>query len=161
MDMLNLEFTDTEYQLPRDVVFGPQRIRSVAYGVSLKLPNDWMAATILGEVYGIEPLSRSDGLIYVTGRVASIAEILNLYANELDMGFIQLAPVSTPFVDGNTVSIHCSVQGIGVHNHAYVTTVTTPRQNAITFAALFDEAAAFLFRGVASELADSVEDLPW
>jgi hypothetical protein len=160
MDMLNIESTDADFQTPRDIVFGPQVVRSVAYGVSLMLPDGWMAATILGEVYGIEPLERNDGLIYVTGREASVAEVIESYTYALDIGFVRLLPASKPFVDGNTVSIHCSAQGVGLHDHAYVTTATTPGNKAITFTALFDEAAALLYRGVASELADSVQDLP-
>jgi hypothetical protein len=159
MDMLNIELNKAEQHTPRDVVFGPQVIPSAAYGVSLTLPDGWMAATLLGEVYGIEPLLRNDGLIYVSGQVAGVADIVASCAGPMDMGFVRLLPVSTPFVDGNTVSVHCDVQGISLHEHAYVTTAVTPGQKAITFAAMFDEPAALLFRGVACELADSVIDL--
>jgi hypothetical protein len=159
MDMLNIELNEADQHTPRDVVFGPKVIPSAAYGVSLKLPDGWMAATLLGEVYGIEPLLRNDGLIYVSGQVAGLADIVASYASPLDMGFVRLLPESTPFVDGNTVSMHCSVQGVGLHEYGYVTTAVTPGQKAITFAALFDEPAALLFRGVTCELADSVTDL--
>lgn len=159
MDMLNIELSEVDRHTPRDVVFGPQVIPSKAYGVSLKLPDGWMAATLLGEVYGIEPLLRNDGLICVSGQVAGMSDIVASYNGTMDMGFIRLLPVSMPFVDGNTVSMHCRVQGVGLHEHAYVTTAITPSEKAITFAALFDEPAALLFRGVACELADSVRDL--
>jgi hypothetical protein len=159
MDILNFEFTDVDINTPRDLVFGPQVVHSIGYGVSLTLPKGWMAASVLGELYGIEPRSRSDGRIYVTGKVAGIADVIRSHAETLDLGFVKLLPTSTPFVDHNQVSIHGSVQGVGVHKHAYVATAVTKNNKAITFAALFDESSALMFRSVVSEIADSVEDI--
>ena len=159
MDILGSKLTDIEINTPRDVVFGPQVVRCVGYGISLELPKGWMAASVMGEVYGIEPLSQNDGRIYVTGKVAGIADVIRSHAETLDMGFIQLLPTSTPFVDNNQVSIHGSVQGVGVYKHAYVTTTVTKNNKAITFAALFDESSALMYRGVVNEVADSVKDI--
>lgn len=159
MEMSSYELADVDTNLPRDVVFGPQVVRSVGYGVSLTLPKGWMAATVLGELYGIEPLSRKDGRIYVTGKVAGISEVIRSHSETLDMGVVKLLPTSTPFVDRNQVSIHGSVRGVGTHKHAYVTTVVTENSKAITFAALFDESSALMFRGVVNDIADSVEDI--
>jgi hypothetical protein len=159
MDMLNRVLKDVNINTPRDVIFGPQEIRSTAYGISLMLPNGWAAASILGELYGIEPLSRQSGRIYVTGRAASVAEVIRSHSVELDMGFVRILPASTPFVDKSQVSIHGLAQGVGPHQYAYVTTAITTKNNAITFAALFDESAALEFNTVVSELADSVKDI--
>jgi hypothetical protein len=95
----------------------------------------------------------------VTGKVAGIADVIRSHAETLDMGFIQLLPTSTPFVDNNQVSIHGSVQGVGIYKHAYVTTTITKNNKAITFAALFDESSALMYRGVVNEVADSVKDI--
>lgn len=159
MDMMSFELTGVDINTPRDVVFGPQEIHSPGYGISLNLPAGWVAASVLGELYGIEPQSRKDGRIYVTGKIAGMAEVIRSLSDTLDMGVVKLVPVSTPFVDHNQVSIHASVQGVGAHKHAYVTTVVTENRKAITFAALFDESSALMYRGVVSDIADSVKDI--
>lgn len=160
MDMLRSELTDVNSNVPRDVVFGPKQVRSPGYGISLALPRGWVAAIQLGEIYGIEPVSRSDGRIYVMGQVADIADVIRKNSNELELGFVTLFPVSTPFVDKNQVSIHASVQGTSPHKYAYVTTTVTPENKAITLAALFDEPAALLFKAAVGDLSDSIKDLP-
>lgn len=159
MDILNFELTDDVSNKPRDVVFGPQLVRSVGCAISLVLPSGWVAASVLGDLYGIESLSRNDGRIYITCQVASVTDIIHTHSEALNMGYIRLLPASTPCVDKNQVSILASVQGVGPHKHAYVTTTITKNQNAITLAALFDESAALFYRGVVSELADSVKDI--
>ena len=158
MDMLSSKLVDVDINTPRDVVFGPQVLHSVGYGISLALPKGWVAASVLGELYGIEPLNRKDGRIYVTGKVAGIADVIRSHAEIQDMGFIKLVPASTPFVDFNQVSVHASVQGVGQYKHAYVTTVVTDNNKAITFTAMFDESSSLMFRSVVLEIADSVKD---
>ncbi|KPJ95510.1 MAG: hypothetical protein AMJ53_02595 [Gammaproteobacteria bacterium SG8_11] len=159
MDMLSDKYRGVDFNSPRDVILGPQVVRAPAYGISLVLPSGWMAATVLGELYGIEPLARKDGRIYVQSDIADVAEVIRSHAEGLDFGVVKLLPTSTPFVDKNQVSIHASVQGVGPHKLAYVSTVVTANRNAITFAAFFEEPAALFFKAVVSELADSVTDL--
>ena len=144
---------------PRDIIFGPQEVRSVAHGISFMLPSGCVAASVLGEVYGIESISQDGGRIYVTGQVASLADVIRSHAEPLDFKYLRLIPTSAPFVDGNQVSIHSSVQGVGSFKNAYVTTVITTENKAITFAALFDDSAALLFRGIVVEISDSVGDI--
>ena len=151
--------THFDNNTPRDIVVGPQEVRCVAHGISFMLPNGWIAASVLGDVYGIESRSQDGGHIYVTKQVASLADIIKSHAEPLDFNFVRLFPNSSPFVDGNQVSIHSSVQGVGPYKNAYVTTAVTTNNKAITFAALFDKSSALLFRGVVSEIADSVGDI--
>ncbi|WP_455212429.1 hypothetical protein [Kaarinaea lacus] len=159
MDMLSKKFRSENANTPRGVIFGPQVVRSSAYGISLVLPSGWVAATVLGELYGVEPLSGNDGRIYVRGEVAGVAEVIRSHAEILDFGAVKLLPTSSPFVDKNQVSIHALVQSTGPHKLAYVSTVVTENRNAITFAAFFAESAAVMFKAVVSALTDSVTDL--
>lgn len=159
MDILTFKAADVDINTPRDVLFGPQVIQCVGYGISLALPKEWIAASTMGELYGMEPLARNDGRIYVTGKVAAIADVIQSHADKLDLGFVKLQPTSIPIIDNNKVSIHGSVQGVGVHKCAYVTTIVTGNNKAITFAALFDEASALLYKSVVNGIADSVKDI--
>ena len=159
MDTLTIALDDSNLLSRRDIAVGPQKIRCITYGVSLVLPREWIAASVAGELYGIEPLSRKNGRICVLARVAGVRDIIMSYTNVIDMGFVRLIPASTPFVDGDQISVHGLAQVASPHKHAFITTTVTPKNNAITFAALFDESAALLFRGAVNELADSVRDL--
>ena len=161
MDILSYKLTETYESINtrRDIVLGPCEVRCVAYGISFTLPSGWIAASVLGEIYGIESIARNAGRIYITGQVASIADIIKSYAEPLDFEFVRLLPTTPPFVDRNQVSIHSSVQGVGPYTNAYATTAVTANNNAITLAALYEESSALLFRGAVSEIADSVTDI--
>jgi hypothetical protein len=113
----------------------------------------------LGEVYGIEPLSRNDGRIYVTSQIARVTDVIRSLSKPLDFGVLALVPTSIPFVDSNQVSVHASVQGMGMHTSGFVTTKITANNKAVTFAALFDEPAEDFFRGVVADIAGSVRDI--
>lgn len=142
-----------------DLVIGPQKIRCKDYGVSLTLPAGWLAGLITNEVYGIESLSPLKGRICVVGRTYNFRELMLSHDKSLDVGYIKLHVSSTPLVNANKVSLYASVQGACSYERALVVSVITPKNNAITFVALFDEAAALLIGETANELAESVRDL--
>ncbi|WP_455205386.1 hypothetical protein [Kaarinaea lacus] len=159
MDMLNLDLVEANINSSRDMDVGPSMVRSPGYGVSMLLPSGWIAASVLGEVYGIESMLQKNGRVYVSGQNASIADIRKSHADTIDLGFMQLLPTSAPVIEGNTVSMHCKVEGVGTHKIAYVTTVVTTNNNAITFVALFEESVAAFFKDFVNKIAASVEDL--
>lgn len=129
------------------------------YGISLALPGGWIAAILQGELYGIEPLSRNDGRIYVTCRIANVGDVVQIKGEEIDLGFLRLRPTSSPVVEKNKVSVHGVVEGVGSHRYAYCTTVITEKNKAISFIALFEESAVLYYKGAANQISASVEDL--
>ena len=159
MDMLNFELLEANINSSRDMDLGPSVVRSPGYGVSMVLPRGWIAASVLGEVYAIESMLQKNGRVYVSGQNASIADVRQSHADTIDLGYMQLLPTSAPLIEGNKASMHCKVEGVGSHEVAYVTTIVTANNNAITFVALYDEPVAVFFKDFINKIAASVKDL--
>lgn len=160
MGILSYKQVDENLEWSRGFLVGPRVVCSPAYGISLTLPDSWVTTVLLGEIYGIESLSRNDGRIHVNRRVANLEDIIDFNNHEIDLGYHRFRSVSIPCVENNKVFVHGIVEGIGFHSYAYNTTVVTEENNAISFIAMYEESAALYFQKAVKQLAYSVKVLP-
>lgn len=145
--------------LPRDLYRGPLRLAAPAYGVSVYVPEGYLAGMFMDELIAIESEFGKTASIYVMALNGTQDEIRQTLSGRVDLGQVQLLATTIPCIGDGKLSAYYDIHGGSSFTRAYACSVNWRRDRALVFIGLSETEVPLTLNRSVQQLADSVQAL--